>query len=554
MPVQLNLSKDEDISPQNQEALLQIASLIRLAESFRLGFVKCNQPIQCHKMVERLKEMLEGEENIITLNLKEPVPSLRRAALQDLESDSINAPGKMAIMVLGFERSIPSEGPSPALDELNQSRDNFPKSFFGPFLIWLPDYALTRLAREAPDFWGWRSGVFEFSPEHKMMDLAEKTILQGEEEDRLSLAEKIELASALEGLIRDYQELDRGEREDRALAAVLNRLGKIRYLLGDYGEARNLYQQSLEIAQELGDKSGVSRSLHNLGMLAQDTGDYDEARNLYQQSLEIAQELGDGSGVSKSLHKLGTLALFTGDYDEARNLYQQSLEISQELEDRSGVSKSLHQLGMLAQKTGDYDEARKLYQQSLEISQELSDKSVMSKSLHELGTLALLTGDYDEARNLYQQSLEIFQELGDRRGASSSLHNLGMIAQLTGNYTEARNLYQRSLEIRQLLGEKRNMSALLLNLGALAQDTGDYDEARKLYQQSLEIKHRLGDKSGVAITLAQLSLLEETEGHLERALERIKEAEAIFLELGSPKAAKARKDRERLERKISSVS
>ncbi len=155
-------------------------------------------------------------------------------------------------MVLGFERSIPSEGPAPALDELNQSRDNFPKSFSGPFLIWLPDYALTRLAREAPDFWGWRSGVFEFSPEQKMMDLVEKTMMQGAEEDRLSLAEKIELASALEGLIRDYQELDRGERENRALAAVLHRLGNIRYLLGDYDEARKLYQQSLEIISAAG--------------------------------------------------------------------------------------------------------------------------------------------------------------------------------------------------------------------------------------------------------------------------------------------------------------
>ena len=202
-------------------------------------------------MVERLKEMLAGEADAITVNLKEPVSSLRRAVLQALESDSLNLPGKEAIMVLGFERSIPSEGPAPALDELNQSRENFPKSFSGPFLIWLPDYALTRLAREAPDFWGWRSGVFEFSPEQKMMALVEKTMML-DAEDNLSLAEKGELAYALEGLIRDYQELERGEREDRALAAVLRRLGKICYLLGDYSKARKLYQQSLKIVSATG--------------------------------------------------------------------------------------------------------------------------------------------------------------------------------------------------------------------------------------------------------------------------------------------------------------
>ena len=104
---------DAEISPQNQDILLQIASLIRLAESFRLGFVKCNQPVQCRQMASRLKEMLVGEANIIAVELNEPVSSLRRAVLQALESDkSDNARAKRAIMVFGFEHSVPSEGPA----------------------------------------------------------------------------------------------------------------------------------------------------------------------------------------------------------------------------------------------------------------------------------------------------------------------------------------------------------------------------------------------------------------------------------------------------------
>ena len=509
MSVMPHFSNDEEMSPQNQDVLLQIASLIRLAESFRLGFVKCNQPIQSRLMTARLKEMLGDEAIIIIVELTESVVSLRRAVLQALELAEQDILGKRAILVLGFERSIPSEGPAPALDELNQSRDNFPKSFSGPVLIWLPDYALTRLAREAPDFWGWRSGVFEFSPEQKMMDLVEKTLMQSEEEERLSLAEKRVLASALDCLIMDYNELPRGEREDRALAAVLQRLGDIRYLLGDYDEAHKLYQQSLEIAQELGDKSGVSKSLHNLGRLAYLTGDYGEARRLYQQSLEIAQELGDKRGVSKSLHNLGILSQETGNYDEARKLYQQSLEIAQELGDKRGVSRSQHELGMLAQDIGDYKEARKLYQQSLEISQELGYKRGVLRSQHQLGMLAQDIGDYEEARKLYQQSLEISQELGDKSGVSKTLHNLGSLAYLTG----------------------------------------DYDEARKLYQQSLEIKQKLGDKSGLARTLAMSSILEEMDSHLDKAMEQITEAEILFLELHSPMAAQARRVREMLKRK-----
>ena len=193
-------------------------------------------------------------------------------------------------MVFGFEHSVPSKGPAPALDELNQSREIFPMDFSGPLLIWLPDYALTRLAREAPDFWGWRSGVFEFYPELGLMASIEKTVMQDAVADSLSQDEKRERAAALEGLIEDYYELQRGKRENQALAAVLHSLGNLRYQLGEYAEAKRLYQESMKISQELGDKSGVSRSLHQLGMLAQDMGDLDEARRLYQESMKIYQE------------------------------------------------------------------------------------------------------------------------------------------------------------------------------------------------------------------------------------------------------------------------
>ena len=71
VPSEQSILGEHGISLQNQEALLQIDSLIRLAESFRLGFVKCNQPVQCQQMIYRLKEMLAGEASIITVNLKE---------------------------------------------------------------------------------------------------------------------------------------------------------------------------------------------------------------------------------------------------------------------------------------------------------------------------------------------------------------------------------------------------------------------------------------------------------------------------------------------------
>jgi tetratricopeptide (TPR) repeat protein len=510
MSGQLPFLMDEDLSPQNRDVLLQIASLIRLAGSFRLGFVKCNQPFQSRQMAARLKEMLVGEANIIIVELKEPVSSLRRAVLQALESDKSHHERKRAIMVLGFEYSVPSEGPAPALDELNQSRENFPKSFSGPVLIWLPDYALTRLAREAPDFWGWRSGVFELSPELRIIAAVEKMAIEDSFSDNLSLSEKIEKVSALEGLIRDYHELPREERMDRSLATVLHNLGNIYYLLGVHNEACRLYAESLEISRELGDKSSVASTLHQMGMITRDTGYLDEARRLYAESLEISRELGDYSNMAGTLHQIGNMAYDTGDLVEASRLYAESLKISRELGNKRGVAQMNHQMGMVANATGDQVEARRLYEESLKIEMELGDKRNMASTLHQMGMMAQNTGDLVEARRLYEESLKIEQDLGNKQGVAHSLHQIGM----------------------------------------MAQNTGDLVEARRLYLASLKINQELGNKRGIASTLVQSSFLEEKEGHLGRALALIKQAEVLFLELRSPNADEAQKVRERLEREV----
>ena len=71
--------------------------------------------------------------------------------------------GKRAVFVTGLEYGIPYDQPNARiLAELNLGRDAFLRDVPHPLVIWLPDYAVTAVARFAPDFWAWRSGVFEF--------------------------------------------------------------------------------------------------------------------------------------------------------------------------------------------------------------------------------------------------------------------------------------------------------------------------------------------------------------------------------------------------------
>ena len=83
--------------------------------------------------------------------------------------------------------------------------------------------------------------------------------------------------------------------------------GIIYHQQGNYIEAENLYNQSLKIKKDMGDKRGIAQTLHQLGMIHQDQGNYEKAVKKYNQSLKIEEDLGDKSGKASTLHQLGMI-------------------------------------------------------------------------------------------------------------------------------------------------------------------------------------------------------------------------------------------------------
>ena len=292
---------------------------------------------------------------------------------------------------------------------------------------------------------------------------------------------------------------------DRSGVAIsLNNLGNAYYSLGEYPQAIDYYQQSLEITQAIGDRSGVAISLIGLGNAYYSLGEYPQAIDYHQQSLDIKQAIGDRSGVAISLNNLGNAYYSLGEYPQAIDYYQQSLEITQAIGDRSGVAISLIGLGNAYNSLGEYPQAIDYHQQSLEIKQAIGDRSGVAISLNNLGNAYYSLGEYPQAIDYYQQSLEITQAIGDRSGVAYSLIGLGSAYNSLGEYQQAIDYHQQSLEIKQAIGDRSGVAYSLIGLGNAYYSLGEYPQAIDYHQQSLEIKQAIGDRSGVAISLNNL--------------------------------------------------
>jgi tetratricopeptide (TPR) repeat protein len=113
---------------------------------------------------------------------------------------------------------------------------------------------------------------------------------------------------------------------------------------GDIASARALFEESLAISQEVGNRMGISHSLADLGTVAFEKGDYPAAGALYQKSLAISRELGNRLGIAHTLDNLGEVAFEQGDYPAARKLFKEGLVIWRELGNRAGIADSLEAL------------------------------------------------------------------------------------------------------------------------------------------------------------------------------------------------------------------
>jgi len=221
---------------------------------------------------------------------------------------------------------------------------------------------------------------------------------------------------------------------------------------GDYAAAEALTQESLQIAQELGDKRSTAVSLNALAVTSRDRGDLAASRSLFGESLELWRELHDPLAEARALSNLANVVKLQGDHKQARALYDQCRSNFDQLNDSTGIAWALNHEGDVAREQGDREAARSLYQASLGAFRELNDRWGIAGSLADLGHLAREEGDFLAADLLYRESLAVFQELDHKRGIARLVESFACLAAAQSQPKRALRLAGAAAAFRKSLG------------------------------------------------------------------------------------------------------
>ena len=262
--------------------------------------------------------------------------------------------------------------------------------------------------------------------------------------DNLSAALTWSLGSSAAGPAPDRERVAIGLR----LAQALGQFWNIR---SHAGEGRRWLQRAVDLA---GDDAGapLATVAHWLGMLLIQHGELDAAVQLFERSLAIWRDLGERDEQARALNSLGGTHRRRGDLDAARYALNQCVAICRETGNAGQLGRALVNLGQTELYAPNLGLAAELLQEALTVHRKQHNSMGAAVALISLAYIALLTGHAQEARGLLSGTLDYLASSADPEATADVLELAACIAAALGEGPGAARLAGAASALRELVG------------------------------------------------------------------------------------------------------
>ena len=443
------------------ESLRALRRGLQLAEGFAPYIAVCNGPATIRSLIDVLQESMPGVE-VETIELDERMED-PLARVLDLSSPDKSGP----LMILGLERSCPSTDPDhPVLHVLNLQRPEWPKRIPRPVVLWIPEYLLSLLGSEAPDFLDWRSDTLFFPSEAAELHALTSAIwvegLDGRMPEKQRRARIEELLARLRSTSSAMDPVVQSAR-----STWLNELGNHLLILGHVADAEKAYKAFFDIEIGLNRRRGMSVASKNLGIIAMYRHNLKEAEERFERSLSIAREIGDLPLIASTSGNLGLIAVRRKDLVRGEELILQALDFYEQHRESKGMAIACGNLALIYLRQGRLEDAEPLLLKAISLSEEVGDRMAAAGHYRILAEAFRLRGDHSQAEELIRRALTIDEELGNQTGIAANLGRLGAIYMEQGNDAAARESVERAQNIYRALGLDSRAETLDNLLGSL---------------------------------------------------------------------------------------
>jgi two-component system, sensor histidine kinase len=174
---------------------------------------------------------------------------------------------------------------------------------------------------------------------------------------------------------------------EREYAIALYDKGVVYRKLGDYDQAAELYRQSLEIWQKLGDHRWAIRTIGAVAKNERARGNLDQAFAYHTEALKKSEETGDTEQIALNLWRLSHILWQRGQLDEAHANSREALRICEQFNIVNGIANCSLMLARVKYSLGKIDDAVKLAERAAEIYDRLRSRYHLEETVELLEAL-----------------------------------------------------------------------------------------------------------------------------------------------------------------------
>jgi tetratricopeptide (TPR) repeat protein len=310
-----------------------------------------------------------------------------------------------------------------------------------------------------------------------------------------------EAASYLQSALRLLEEKE-GELRERG--RVLERLGDIKRLIGEYDAGLKYWNGALLLWKQLYEKGRVSM-LHRkiANVLWEEIGDAEKAKEHHDMALKILEAEPENVELASLYEDIAHMYYRIGDIAKALSWAEKGVELAKKLNDFEVIASSYASLGTIFTFTGDMKKAIECLEKALKIALENGYMDTALRAYTNLAN-ALPAGEDERRLEYYEKGYELAKKVGAINyvswiGVLLSWMNIGM-----GNMNKAVSLAEESVALDRKAGNMIHLSMSMDNLGSVYQILGEWDKTEQYYKEALSISQRLKDFQAIAFSHAYL--------------------------------------------------
>jgi predicted ATPase/transcriptional regulator with XRE-family HTH domain len=272
----------------------------------------------------------------------------------------------------------------------------------------------------------------------------------------------------------------------RVLGLMFVHQALLLFRVGEFIQARKLYEESIDILRPIDDQILLADALIYLGILLHLMGEYERARLSVEEGLYFARQNNARWYEAYAIYNLGYITSLMGRYAEGYEQMLAGLDIWRTIGDPHYIALGLNFLVPTLNKLGRYEEAKAFMLESIALCEQAKNRWGMGTAYRFLGLACIAEGQYAQAQGHLLKSLEIYREFAVGYDHARSLTYLGDALMMGGNFSEASTSYQEALRLSIETQAIPIALDALLGLGDLQSQAGKAEHALVLFYYILD--------------------------------------------------------------------